>query len=848
MLHDFDDPQMALPAHADVCVIGAGAAGILLATELARGGLQVVLLEGGGQQQEARSQGIYRSEVVGQPHRGVHEGRFRTYGGSTTQWGGQILELDEEDFQRRQHVAGSGWPFPKTELASFYERALRFEGLRRVEREDERVWEGLGVAPPDLGPELVQAFSRWCPERNFAALHGAELARLPRLDVYTHASVVALELNEAKSRVEAVGVRGFSGRAARLAADRFILCLGGIESTRLLLQPLAAGTAPWQANGLLGRFYQDHIAVNGMALRDVRLAWPWRRFGYVTLRGFRYHNKVKLAARQQSALQTLNVAGTIGPEMADRPALDRAEVLLRQVLRAGRRPTAGEWAATALQLPRMAAARGSQRLFGEARPWRRMALTVHCEQSPEGASRITLGGERDALGMLRTRLDWRISEEELHSLRAYVRVAQAALARAGVGRIEPPEGFFTDDALVRSLCVDSNHHMGGVRMAAAPSEGVVDAELRLHGVANAYVCSSAVFPSSGFSNPTHTLLALAMRLADHVLGRTEAVISATTDGPMREVPLPGSGQLVPQLGFGCAYLLGPGLDRAKSLRLLDAAWDAGIRHFDVARLYGQGHTEALLGEFLRAHPEATVTTKFGVVPPTPAQRLYAAAARRISALPELRRDDKARFDARSAAASLETSLRALGRERVELFLLHEPTVDDLRHDDLLEFLQTQQARGVMGGFGVGGEYERVPKLLRQRPEYAGIVQMEHSIFGPRVEVPPTRRMHYRGFARAAAELAARLARQPGLSRRWSQELGEDVDEPEVLPALLLKASLEDWPETLLLFSSSTEEHIFANVEVAGGERWAAPARRLVQLVREDDLGVGEALYMRPDAD
>jgi choline dehydrogenase-like flavoprotein/aryl-alcohol dehydrogenase-like predicted oxidoreductase len=847
MLHDFDDPQTALPARVDVCVIGAGAAGILLATELARGGLQVVLLEGGGLRQEARSQGIYLSEVVGQSHRGVHEGRFRTYGGSTTQWGGQILELEEQDFQPRAHVAGSGWPFAKAELTDCYERALRFEGLRRVEREDERVWEGLGVAPPDLGPELVQALSRWCPERNFAVLHGAELARLPRLDVYTHASVVALELNEAKSRVEAVGVRGFSGRAARLAADRFILCLGGIESTRLLLQPLAAGTAPWQANGLLGRFYQDHIALNGIALRDMRPAEPWRRFGYVTLRGFRYHNKLKLAAQQQRALQTLNVAGTIGPDVAARPALDLAEALLRQVLRESRRPTAAEWAATALQLPRMAVARGLQRLFGEARPWRQMALTVHCEQSPQGASRITLGDERDALGMLRTRLDWRISGEELHSLRAYLHVAQAALARAGVGRVEPPAGFFTDDALVRSLCVDSNHHMGGVRMAAAPSEGIVDAELRLHGVANAYVCSSAVFPSSGFSNPTHTLLALAMRLADHVLGRTEAVISATTDGPMREVPLPGSGQLVPQLGFGCAYLLGPGLDRAKSLRLLDAAWDAGMRHFDVARLYGQGHTETLLGEFLRAHPEATVTTKFGVVPPNAAQRLYAAARRRAAWLPEVQRNDKARFDARSAAASLETSLRALGRQRIELLLLHEPTVEDLCHDDLLEYLQRQQARGVLGGFGIGGEYGRMPELLRQRPEYAGVVQMEHSIFGPRVDVPARQRIHYRGFARAAAVLAARLAQRPGLAQWWSQELQVDVDDPEVLPALLLKASLEDWPETLLLFSSSTEEHIFANVEVARGERWAAPARRLVQLVREDDLGVGEALYLRPDA-
>jgi aryl-alcohol dehydrogenase-like predicted oxidoreductase len=284
------------------------------------------------------------------------------------------------------------------------------------------------------------------------------------------------------------------------------------------------------------------------------------------------------------------------------------------------------------------------------------------------------------------------------------------------------------------------------------------------------------------------------------------------------------------------------LDRAKSLRLLDAAWDAGIRHFDVARLYGQGHTEALLGEFLRAHPDATVTTKFGVLPPNPVQRLCAAAARRIASLPEVRRNDKARFTARAAAASLKTSLSALGREHIDLFLLHEPTVDDLCHDDLLEFLHKQQAQGVIGGFGIGGEHHRLPELLRHRPEYARILQVEHSIFGPNVELPAKQRIHHRGFARAAALLAARLALQPSLSGRWSEEVQLDMDEPKVLRGLLLKALLEKYPETLLLFSSSTEEHIFANVDVAINETWSAPARRLMALLRGDDLGMGEALY------
>ena len=116
----------------DVCVLGAGAAGIVLTMELLRLGKRVTLLEAGGVGIEAASQEPYRSEISGLPHTGIHAGRFRVYGGSTTRWGGQILELDDEDFEQRPNVPGSGWPFPKAALRSFYERALHIEGLGSV--------------------------------------------------------------------------------------------------------------------------------------------------------------------------------------------------------------------------------------------------------------------------------------------------------------------------------------------------------------------------------------------------------------------------------------------------------------------------------------------------------------------------------------------------------------------------------------------------------------------------------------------------------------------------------------------------------------------------------------------
>ena len=191
MIHDLlnETPQAGLTA--DICIAGAGAAGITLAVESARKGKKVLLLEGGGAVREDSSQALYDSEIVGLAHRGIHTGRIRVKGGTTVRWGGQILELDAIDFTARPGIPDSGWPFPKTELISFYERALHLEGLANVERSDEAVWRDLGL-PFTQFDDLDAYLSRWCPEPNFARLHNKTLTTHPNIHLWLHSSVVEL--------------------------------------------------------------------------------------------------------------------------------------------------------------------------------------------------------------------------------------------------------------------------------------------------------------------------------------------------------------------------------------------------------------------------------------------------------------------------------------------------------------------------------------------------------------------------------------------------------------------------------------------------------------------------------
>src|ERR1700749_2672196 len=200
---------------------------------------------------------------------------------------------------------------------------------------------------------------------------------------------------------------------------------------------------------------------------------------------------------------------------------------------------------------------------------------------------------------------------------------------------------------------------------------------------------------------------------------------------MEQIALGTSGRRTTRLGFGCSSLMGS-MGRRESLKLLEAAYDAGIRHFDVAPMYGYGEAESCLGEFRTHHTDITITTKYGIAPPQRGGMLR--AARRVvgpvlQRIPALKRRlvraagavaapaEKSRFSADQAPAALENSLRALRTNFIDVWLLHEAEATNLTDDALLNFLHEAVAQKKIGSFGVGSDSAKLPALLRERPEY-----------------------------------------------------------------------------------------------------------------------------------
>ena len=282
---------------------------------------------------------------------------------------------------------------------------------------------------------------------------------------------------------------------------------------------------------------------------------------------------------------------------------------------------------------------------------------------------------------------------------------------------------------------------------------------------------------------------------------------------MRWVELPGSELRLSRLGFGTAGLMAR-LDRRASVRLLEVAHDSGITHFDTARAYGYGEAESALGDFLASRRgEVTVTTKLGMLPPRRSRALQGAkalgraGARVLPALrPLLRRGaqsmaESGAFDPAAARASLETSLRELRVETVDLLLLHECRPADLETEGLLDFLEQAVAQGKVRAFGIGTDRASTAAIVASRPEFARIVQVRQTVADPALELPPGVGLITHSAVVPLVEAVSERARAEGWSR-------------ETVGRLLLAGGLRANPAGAVLFSSTDEGRIRANAALA----------------------------------
>ncbi len=513
---------------ADICIIGSGPAGSTLARRLMGRGRKIILLESGGLDYEPDVAALNAGRSVGMPYYDLEDSRLRFFGGTAAIWGGRCAELDDIDFERRAWVPYSGWPFGKQVLAPYYAEARRHLQLDNGAA-DARIWSDIGLEPPSFGRGLLTtAFWRFDDAWNrFGPVKNADLINHPDVTVVLHASATGLELCESGSAVTSVVVASLSGYRGRVRAKAFVLAAGGLENPRILLASRdRAPEGVGNEHDLVGRFFMEHPHARGGRLH-VRKLWSFLQ----TFRSSHSVHRSRCAAllrpddSTQREHQILNSSFT--PRVRPHPGSRRG--IVNTVYRSIRQKLAPtNEARSAWRLGRHLA-RALKRQSDPLQPWlsvrmgrQGLYLSVRAEQAPNRDSRVRVGQERDALGMPRVELDWRLSDIDKRTVQVLTAQLDTRLRRENVGSVEPaswlsdPRVAWEIDPLISAHAIGGYHHMGTTRMATDPSQGVVDPNCRVHGISNLFIAGSSVFPTSGWANPTLTIMALSIRLGDHL--------------------------------------------------------------------------------------------------------------------------------------------------------------------------------------------------------------------------------------------------------------------------------------------------------------------------------------------
>lgn len=508
---------------ADLCIVGAGAAGLSLALALEQASLEVLILEAGGRRfdpadQEAAGGTSETAMQLDPEEYPFQQTRIRGLGGTTQRWSGACLALDAGDFSERPWLGGSGWPFSREALRSHYREAAAMLGLPPPGGLSDPLVHPLSDGALQLRPVLIP------PILDLRRRHGARLRRSRRITVITHAPVQELLADPEQRRIDSLRVIGRGQAGFVVDARTVVLAAGAIENARLLLvsrerDPRGIGNR----HDLVGLHVMEHD-YRPVALLGVGSAWPLLRtlLACRPLAGGAGGRAMAMATlgladriREREGLLNLHLRGFRYHPLEADPAV----VALKEGLRRG---APGGAAAVLAGLARRGpglASYGLWHCWGKLRPgspchWIR--LMGWREQEPQAHNRITLSRRRDSLGFPLAHLQLRFSPRMQDSLERTLALLEQELRGHGCGPLRRgPEALQHLSGYAKVGC----HAMGGTRMHADPRRGVVDADGRVHGLTNLYIAGGSLFPTGGAANPTLTLVALALRLARHLQAR-----------------------------------------------------------------------------------------------------------------------------------------------------------------------------------------------------------------------------------------------------------------------------------------------------------------------------------------
>jgi choline dehydrogenase-like flavoprotein len=490
----------------DICIIGSGPAGLSIAMDWNNTPYKVILLEGGGLDYDDQIQDLYTAKATGQKYYPLKSTRLHYFGGTSNHWSGYCAPMDPLDFEKRDWIPHSGWPIKRTDLDPFYAKAQPILDLGPYEY-DAAYWQQKDPALKSLLPENPAIWNKvwqFSPPTRLGKKYGNDIKTSKNIHLYTYSNLVDITANEQVSAIKQVTVTNFTGKRNTVKAKHFVLACSTIQNARILLScNKQAHRGLGNDNDLVGRFFMEHMQIKsawlylptpdplklyniepGVTKMRCELATtPAMQKKHRILSGTASFFPIGIAKNSKSSIETWN-------NDDPRKSLEN----FRTVNGAARK--------NAILAPT-----GSSTYM----------LSTRIEQAPNPDSRITLDSEKDPLGMPRSMLHWELTPFEKHSTRKLYELIGQQVGAAGVARLQLMEHFEDpNDNSWPEFTSGGWHHMGTTRMSDDPHTGVVDADCKMHGIANLFIAGASCFVTAAAPNPTLTIVALSLRLSDHL--------------------------------------------------------------------------------------------------------------------------------------------------------------------------------------------------------------------------------------------------------------------------------------------------------------------------------------------
>lgn len=510
----------------DICILGGGVSGLVCAMELLKTNKKITVLESGGAVFDQTVQELYKAESKPSIFPNTMHSRLRMLGGSSNHWENSTERLDSIDFEKREWVSDSGWPISYDEVAKHYPEAEQYCGVGS-EGYNFNYWkEKLNISDlvADSKALHTSILKAALPPTRFYEVYKSRLLNKNNLDIYTYANLVDIEWESQSGKVVRAFFKSPKGTQYSIKAQVFVMSLGGIENTRMLLSfNEKYGNKLGNKNDLVGRYFMEHPVIRGAHL------YPLKELNLGAYQGLFHQDqlirarlKIKENVLRQKQLNNLRLFLLSQDKRILSHGISSMHIVASDLSKGEIPDHFGQHLVNILKDIDVIADSISRKVFdyqlsSDADKFGGYQVLSMIEQTPTYDSRITLGESKDSLGLKKIKIKWKLSDQDKQRTWQAMSLLSKDPSILKVGRFR----LLTEreDRIWGDQLGFSQHHIGTTKMSNNPNKGVVNPECLLNGTSNFYIGGSSVFPTGGHVPPTLTIVAMTIKLANDIQRR-----------------------------------------------------------------------------------------------------------------------------------------------------------------------------------------------------------------------------------------------------------------------------------------------------------------------------------------